>query len=779
MQKPEEGAAAGPKFANFPSHEVRKKSSNFKLSPDMPFGFPGGERREEAPRITYRDEEELRYQNDYFKLPDYSNEISNEVGTDFEMMKRLKQKQKYKVNQYLPKQRFAEPLSYMNPLDKNHKSDNVEVFSASERIPTFTAVPPGYSHYKRQGEPYAEEPSPASQEYKPSKPPMHQPDRPTRNFRQDNSGFFKIPNLGFPLPAAGPARRQEADVTPAPPQRRTLPRVEAPLPNLNKLRSPLTTQSRRTPEEEQRERWNNPPRTTPRPTAPPPRPTALPTRRAAPPQRPAGPQPQPNPHYQPTSAAKLAWGPKQDYDDYYYEDNEYDNYSSAPQSRSLPPPSPKSRASLPAHPQRSEIPAPLGPPPAILEMQHDSVFSGPFDVPKLGTNLAYTPPEMIYNQMHQRPQERSGFPSFQSSFIPPPKRQPPPRANSFSRPAPKRQSPTSAPFLPTPAKTYTPRKAEPFSEYGSLYDSPHKTVRRARQPIRQQSQPRPTQPSHQQPPKDFFRPISSPSITFEAGPSKDYNEKTLHNLVAEELDSNRNSGQAFLPFIEDEAGVVPPPPASHQLKDTLYHDYDPEPRYKRYQSVDYTPQHLDDYSYDSYSYEPERFTAEDPFHQVPTPQPIYEDEAAFLPPPPDFAPEHRGLPEFKTSDYYYKDSDYKDSDYNRGADYYTSDYNGPEYTHEYHVAESPEYYPEPEYQQGGLDAVSPDFHTNGLGSGPHEPQGFWGMKEDITNNANQFVNVAAPDTFEHGHVRGNPLHKKQEYTRREGRHFKSQVHVLY
>ena len=101
MQKPEESAAAGPKFANFPSHEVRKTSSNFKLSPDMPFGFPGGERREEAPRITYRDEEELRYQNNYFKLPDYSNEISNEVMTDFEMIKRLKQKQKSRIRETL------------------------------------------------------------------------------------------------------------------------------------------------------------------------------------------------------------------------------------------------------------------------------------------------------------------------------------------------------------------------------------------------------------------------------------------------------------------------------------------------------------------------------------------------------------------------------------------------------------------------------------------------------------------------------------------------------
>ena len=42
-------------------------------------------------------------------------------------------------------------------------------------------------------------------------------------------------------------------------------------------------------------------------------------------------------------------------------------------------------------------------------------------------------------------------------------------------------------------------------------------------------------------------------------------------------------------------------------------------------------------------------------------------------------------------------------------------------------------------------------------------------------NYNQFVNVAGPESFETGHVRGNPEHNKQEFTRREGRHFKSQV----
>ena len=77
--------------------------------------------------------------------------------------------------------------------------------------------------------------------------------------------------------------------------------------------------------------------------------------------------------------------------------------------------------------------------------------------------------------------------------------------------------------------------------------------------------------------------------------------------------------------------------------------------------------------------------------------------------------------------------------------------------------------------EGDLDAVAPDFHTAPLGPPPHSPVLSFGDKTDITHNSNQFINVASPEKFEHGHVRGNPVHKKQEYTRREGRQFKSQV----
>ena len=62
----------------------------------------------------------------------------------------------------------------------------------------------------------------------------------------------------------------------------------------------------------------------------------------------------------------------------------------------------------------------------------------------------------------------------------------------------------------------------------------------------------------------------------------------------------------------------------------------------------------------------------------------------------------------------------------------------------------------------------PEFH--------HQPGGRALWQDELQpGNYNQFVNVAAPGAYEHGHVRGNPEHKKQEYTRREGRHFKSQV----
>ena len=819
----------------------------------MPFEF-SGEMKEKAPRITFRDEEELRYQNDYFKLPEklgsyneFSNAISNEVVPNFKTDKTLSMKDiKQKVPMTHTMQKYAEPLKYMNPIDKFHNHNDVETFSASERIPTMMAYKrerPKYSHYQEEKKPShdkSSQPKLTRNGYKPPKPQMHQASRPTDNFPQDNPGFFKLPKLG-PGAAAGqrfpqPPADGDLQTDTRPPRRDQTgqSRIEALLPNLSTLpRLPKPTQRQTSAAKPTAPRRSRPtPSFSPRWAA------QRPTPRAS------------TKKLEPTSFTKTAWGPNggdrqnsiMDYDDYYYYDENdiNDNHdvpqsrsypeppsnfhsnsnpsppkprtytdpsppqlrsypdlgppksrtypdSSPPQSRSFPNPGPPQSRSYsdpssprsrnyqnPSPPQKSVKPAPLGPPQAILEMQHDSVFSGNFDVPKLGTNMAYKPPEMIYNEMYSQPKEHSELPSFQKSFLPPPqsrtsttpKVQPQPRErsrfrDSFLPPPPSREtySPTAAPFLPTPSKSYRMKKPEAFQEYGHLYDSPYKPIKRQRS-IHKSPSPPPTPPTFEKPPQDFFRPISSPSITFEPtseelGP---YNEKMLHNLVANELDSGHDQDDVFLPFIEEEAESFPDPPASHQLRNTLYHDYDTEPRYKRYQDVDYTPQHPDDYSYDTY--EPQRFNGEDPFHLPPTPQPIsYDDDiASFLPPPADFSPESRGLPQFNPPEKY-------------SSDYYTSDYN------------SADYYPNPEHHEYSYDYRPehhevPDYSGSPLGLQHLDINEAWGNKEDVTDNANQFVNVAAPDVFEHGHVRGNPMHKKQEYTRREGRQFKSQVGLM-
>ena len=832
-----------PKFANFPSVETRENGAGFKLSADMPFEFSGEDKEKKEPRIRFRSEEELRYQNDYFKLPELSlygdyddNSISNELFPEFEAPK-LNSK---KVSGEMDFKRYAEPLSYMNPMDKFHNNNDIEMFSASERTPAmaYKRAEPKYSHYQRKSSPHVEtRPAKLSGEgYKPPKPPLH---RTTPDFPQDNPGFFKLPKLGpgtpgggFPRPPAEAHHLRRQDPSDLRPKKTSQPRVEAPLPNLPptpRTSRPFTPKPATTP----KPRW-----TVQRPT---PRSTAIPV---------------------PTSSVKAAWGPNDigfyDYNDYnYYDEQDYQDYydykdpprnenfpefsqprsipkanqqrglpdliqtrkllepkqyrslPELPQSRTLPEPEPRylepslqrsfskplksARSSdgsrekdfheIPesrSYQERpSQVPAPLGPPPAILEMQHDSVFSAPFDVPKLGSNMAYTPPEVIYNEMHSQPRGRSiqdrafkTSSNFKNNF------------NSLDpfrkdvRPKRKPSLPTPVPFLPTPPKSNKVHTQGPFSEYGSIYDSPQKSVKKqGKTYLSPKISVRPTVPTFEEPPQDFFRPISAPSITFE--PTQEtYNEKILHNLVAKELDSGNQQADVFLPFIEEEDENFPPAP-NQQMRNTLYHDYDSEPRYKRYQSVDYSPQFPEDYaSYDNFNYEPQRFDSKDPFSESPTPQPLSFDSevASFLPPPEDFVAEHRSLPDFHSPDYY-------SPDYYKGGDYYSPEYHTSDYSSE-------EYYPihGGDYNYVGdygndfhqdLDAVAPDFHTAPLGPPPHQPILSFGDKTDITQNSNQFINVASPDKFEHGHVRGNPVHKKQEYTRREGRQFKSQVSALY
>ena len=836
----------GPRFANFPSLETRKKSASFKLSPDMPFEFAGEEKEKKEPRIRFGSEEELRYQNDYFKLPelslfdDYDNSISNEVFPQFEAPKLQAKKRMPDGGDF---KRFAEPLTYMNPMDKFHDNNDVEMFSASERTPvlSYKRTEPSYSHYQRKSPPQVDtRPAKLSGEgHKPRKPVMHRTTTTPPDFPQDNPGFFKLPKLGpggqvpsgdnsgFPRP---PAKNQLArkDYSALRTKKPSEEKIEVPLPNFPSKpeRSPFSYSSSadRQPNPTSKSGWSAP------------RPTPGTTSNAASPL--------------PTSSIKAAWGPKDlsfhDYNDYYYEEQDYQDYydyqdqniqefpgpkvarqrsyhnqvqtpnlQEPIQSRSLPEPRtfpespqprnhkaspqrsfpkssqatrnsngnsieedpPQSRSS--ERPQRrSNAPAPLGPPPAILEMQHDSVFSAPFDVPKLGSKMAYTPPELIYNEMHSQPRGRSiqdrafqTSANFQNKFdsLDPFRKE--------QRQKRKPSLPTPVPFLPTPAKPNKVYNQGPFSEYGSIYDSPQKSIKRQVKDFSGPRTPvRPTAPTFEEPPQDFFRPISSPSITFEPTPET-YNEKILHNLVAKELDSGNENADVFLPFIEEEEeNEYYPPAPNQQMRNTLFHDYDPEPRYKRYQSVDYSAQYPEDYaSYDNYNYEPQRFDSEDPFSQSPTPQPLSFDSevASFLPPPQDFVPEHRSLPDFHSPEYY--SSDYKGGDY-YSPEYHTSDYSSEEYYPIHGDDYSGNYVGD---YEGDLDAVAPDFHTAPLGAPPHSPVLSFGDKTDITHNSNQFINVASPEKFEHGHVRGSPVHKKQEYTRREGRQFKSQVSSIF
>merc|ERR1712029_954504 len=119
-------------------------------------------------------------------------------------------------------------------------------------------------------------------------------------------------------------------------------------------------------------------------------------------------------------------------------------------------------------------------------------------------------------------------------------------------------------------------------------------------------------------------------------------------------------------------------------------------------------------------------------------------------------------PEFPTPDnFLHEEPDYKTPDYYNAEYYNYNDYRSPSYK-SYEL----DTYDHAEYNDHFVDIPKLGVDPGSMFSGPLDP---------ASGNYNQFVNVAAPESFEHGHVRGNPEHKKQEYTRREGRHFKSQV----
>jgi len=847
-----------PVFQNFPIQEVKKQNSGFKLSPDMPFSFPGDNRNDipalpvieqsQAPLITFKDEEELRYQNDYFQLPDreiFDNDIHNDIFQDFEVPKINKNKPppflvkpdkpiKHMETPNYPSRpekiiRYSEPPNYFNPTDKFHNQNDVELFEPPQ-IP-YIQEEPKYLNFKRSPQHHLQEEKINEQKHhQPQNSPHihhnHNIDSGFDNFPHDNSGFFDIPKLGAPTsahafdrPDVGAHLDNPTEINPPaynPPNKKLTTVADfSPAPFI-----PPTPKSNFNPKPYQ------PPQ--------PPQPvqdryhTYSPQNQefqefAAPPYQP----PNKKPPLQPSQPIKSSWGSPDynnnyvDYEDYtdyqyntkQYNSNDYDEteYYHEPRSFPNPQPPPPPRSSGNHQPRSLDvIPAPLPPPPGLIDMQHNSVFSVPFDVPKLGSGGEYKPPEVIYNEMYDKPAQQH-FEKPKNHFY-----------NLITKSEPKKQyrgieqlaSPTRAPFLPTPAKESF--KPKPFSEYGELYDNPKKSYNRIR--IKKPTYEKPVQtkvPPYVPPPTkapsynnnnnyqdndNFFKPMNSPSITFEPDFTNEiddsshyYNGKMLHAIVQSEFDYEEPTSReepVFIPYSDDTPpepvvraeSVVTPVPANF-LRSNFFNEVS-EPRYKRYQAVDYSPQDPEDYHY-----EPLKFNTPfppEPFHS-PTPEPDHfkHQVPAFLPPPQNFVDE----PDFHTSDYYTSDyyaSDYHNSDYH-GSDYHGSDYNGPDYHgsdyhgSDYHGSDyhGSDYhgidYHEPEFKN--LDFHAPDFHDPGIKGGliPERPKGRSLWDDDVTTNSNQFVNVADIDTFEHGHVRGNPVHKKQEYTRREGRHFKSQV----
>jgi len=862
-----------PVFQNFPIQENKRQNSGFKLSPDMPFSFPGDHRNDipalqviekgRAPLITFKDEEELRYQNDYFQLPEretFDNDIQNDIFQDFEVPKINKNKpSRYPVKPDKPMKhketpnyfskpekliKYSKPPNYFNPMDKFHNQNDVEFFE-SPQMP-YTQEEPKYSNYKKSSHFHEEKLS--ELKYKPmDQPHIHQAkkiDSGYNNFPHDNSGFFDIPKLGampsghgfdrpsFPSPDVSAHLDYHKEIKPPaynPPNNQPTTVADFSPPSYN----PPSIRPTRTPD-------FSPPAYSPRYSRPDPVQYTTPPPFNPPKQQPqvfkefAAPAYQPphkEPPLQPVQHIKSSWGATDyngnygdydDYSDYQYNTKEYNNneyqydeteYYHEPRSFPDPP-----QHSTVHHQPRSLdiIPAPLPPPPGLIDMQHNSVFSAPFDVPKLGTGGEYKPPEVIYNEMYETPKNHfsnlfpKSEPKKQYRSFPEPA-EPPKQYRSFPEP-PKKYSPTPAPFLPTPAKE--PYKPKPFSEYAELYDAPKKPYNRIK--IKRPTYEKPMQtkvPPYVPPPtkapsynsnddyhkyhdsgniheQNFFKPMNSPSITFEPDFTNEiddnshyYNGNMLHAIVQSEFDYEEPQSRedpVFIPYNDDKTAepvlraesVVTPVPANF-LRSNFFNEVS-EPRYKRYQAVDYSPQ-----SPENYNYEPLKFNAPyppEPYHQ-PTPEPAHfkHQVPAFLPPPENFVQE----PDFHTSDYYspeYQGSDYYASDY-QGSEYHGSDYQGSDYQgSDYHGSD----YPGPDYHGSdyhGQEFPELDFHDPGIKSGtiPLRPKGRSLWDDDVTTNSNQFVNVAGVDTYEHGHVRGNPVHKKQEYTRREGRHFKSQV----
>lgn len=707
------------KFKNFPVHESQPVGPQFKLSPDMPFSFPSDGRVEKnqppAPTVTFKNAEDLRYQNDYYELPEPDDfQLQNEIFQNFESPKIKPGKSEYAYYEKPKKQiKYSEGLKYLNPLDKYHKATDVEIFEVASS--PFTREDASYSNYKSNShfvdlggrgpsvnQYHGDSPPTRSQAlYKPARKEerqreeaeeMYFQNRIENKFRDLPDNFYDIPKMSgenfdehvFSLPDGGNVEQDSPDRG-----------YDSYGPTYKREISDFK-------------------------------------------------------HYNDIDY--------KDYDDYEYKDHR--GYDKSDYDKSEYDKSEYDRPDYDRPDYRQAeyaIPDPLPPPPAILEMQHDSVFAGNFDVPKLGVATDYKPPEVVYNEMFQK------------------------AGNSFSNLLPQ-QSPaklsrslhysaTPSPFLPTPSK---PRK--PLPDYSHLYQSKNQARREKTKikipPFVSTSSP---YKQYEDKKRNFFKPRSSPSLTFEAEPEytnevfdedRDLYERLHGGSGVEESDYEEYGGSISREDFPLRAERVLAPQTSSYQRTEMTATEEEAPRYKRYPSVDYSPQRHQ--SFDQFFRKPVEPYSPEPFipyseptpayptptpyhhHQPPTPEPEYfSHQTAELPAPDNFL----DSPQLKTPDYF-------------SSDYYGSDYN----------------YNSPSYKSYELDTYEPNYHDSfaNIDIPKLQPGGggsLWNNELGTGGggNYNQFVNVAGPEAFEHGHGRGNPEHMKQEYSRREGRHFKSQV----
>ena len=201
------------------------------------------------------------------------------------------------------------------------------------------------------------------------------------------------------------------------------------------------------------------------------------------------------------------------------------------------------------------IPAPLPPPPAIIEMQHDSIFSGNFDVPKLGVETEYKPPELVYNEMylHKDTRDSNSYPdnardrhSYKENVR---------DRNSFSNLLPKQSFPekqsrslaaTPSPFLPTPSKV-----KRPLADYSHLYKQKKSSF------VKSQdfSKPSYSPGSEYSKKSNYFKPQRSPSLTFEPDVSNEIDAEG--RKLYEKLHGGNSYDDSFInKIVENNLGRV-------------------------------------------------------------------------------------------------------------------------------------------------------------------------------------------------------------------------------